>query len=134
MFETQSTPAELNSRSGPIVCSAACAGGNHGSGSDSSTLTRTELANAGSVNALEAVQRLRPAFLRVRGPTSILNASARTRPVVFVDASEYGEIETLSSFPASRLEEIRFYSGSEAVTKFGSPYGAGVIQLKMRVQ
>jgi hypothetical protein len=116
------------------VCSTACAGGNRGSAGDSSTLTRAELAGAGSVNALEAVQRLRPAFLRVRGPTSILNTTARTRPVVFVDASEYGEIETLSSFPASRLEEIRFYSGSEAVTRFGSTYGAGVIQLKMRVQ
>jgi hypothetical protein len=118
-----------------ILLAPACAGGTRAPGAaNSNTVTRAELAAAGSVNALEALQRLRPAFLRVRGPTSILNTTARTRPVVFVDATEYGEIESLSTFPTSRLEEIRFYSGSEAVTRFGSTYGAGVIQVKMRVQ
>ncbi len=118
-----------------LIAALSCTGGTRTPSADNpGILTRSDLAAAGSVNALEAVQRLRPAFLRVRGPTSILNASAHTRPVVFVDASEYGEIESLSSFPASRVEEIRFFPGPEAATKFGSQYGAGVIQLRLRVQ
>jgi hypothetical protein len=32
------------------------------------------------------------------------------------------------------VEEVRFYPGQQAVTKFGSVYGAGVIQLRLRVE
>lgn len=97
-------------------------------------ITRKELDAAGSVTAYDAVQRLRPNFLRDRGPVTLLNAAARTRPAVFIDMSEYGEVESLRNFPASHVEQVRFYPGHQAVTKFGSAYGAGVIQLTMRVQ
>jgi hypothetical protein len=41
----------------------------------------------------------------------------------------------MRGLPAIHVEEIRFYTGRpDAVTKFGSTYGAGVIQVKMRVQ
>jgi hypothetical protein len=118
-----------------LLAVTACAGGSQASATGSgNVLTRAELDATGSASAYEAVQRLRPAYLRDRGPTSIMNSSARNRPAVFVDATEYGEVESLRTFPASRVEEIRYYAGQEAVTKFGSTYGAGVIQVKMRVQ
>jgi hypothetical protein len=97
-------------------------------------ISRGELEQVGSLSAYDAVQRLRPMFLRDRGAVTLLNASARTRPVVFVDMSEYGEIESLRTLPASRVEQVRFYPGREATTRFGSVYGAGVIQLTMRVE
>lgn len=116
-----------------FLAGAACAGaGRSAPSASSSVLTLAELDDVGSVTAYDAVQRLRPAFLRDRGPTSLVNASARTRPAVFVEGSEYGEIESLRAFPASGVEEIRFFSGPEATTKFGSVYGSGVIQVKMR--
>lgn len=118
-----------------LLLAAACAGSPRQSSSSTSNLiTRGELDAVGSVSTYEAVQRLRPSFLRVRGPVSIMVASARPRPVVFVDATEYGEVESLRSFPAGRVEEVRFFPGVEAATKFGSIYGAGVIQLRMRTQ
>jgi hypothetical protein len=115
---------------------AACAGGPKPTATDtgSNLISQSELDAAGPVTAYDAVQRLRPSYLRSRGPTSVVNAAARTRPVVFVNATEYGEVESLRTFPASRVQTIRFYSGPEAVTKFGSTYGAGVIQLTMRVE
>jgi hypothetical protein len=115
---------------------AGCAGGPKAAATDtgSNVISQSELDAAGPVTAYDAVQRLRPTYLRGRGPTSVVNAAARTRPAVFVDGTEYGEVESLRSFPASRVQTIRFYSGPEAATKFGSTYGAGVIQLKMRVQ
>jgi hypothetical protein len=121
-----------------VLCSilAACAGGPKASATDagSNVITQSELDAAGPVTAYDAVQRLRPSYLRGRGPTSVVSATARTRPAVFVNATEYGEVESLRSFPASRVQTIRFYSGPEAATKFGSTYGAGVIQVTMRVQ
>jgi hypothetical protein len=117
------------------LMASACGGASRASSSDGSTvISRAELDAAGSVSAFDAVQRLRPNFLRGRGPTSIVNSSARTRPAVFVDGSEYGEVESLRTFPASRVDEIRFLSGPEAVTRLGSIYVAGVIQVRMRAQ
>jgi len=115
---------------------AACAGGPKAPAADtgSNVISQSELDAAGPVSAYDAVQRLRPAFLRGRGPTSVVNAAARTRPAVFVDATEYGEVESLRTFPASRVQAIRFYTGPEAATKFGSTYGARMLQVTMRVQ
>ena len=100
----------------------------------SAVITRAELGAASGVSTYDAVLRLRPYFFRDRGPTSLVNQSTRTRSVVFVDDREYGEIESLKNFPAERVEEVRFYSGLEATTRFGSAYGAGVIQLRMRTR
>jgi hypothetical protein len=104
------------------------------SASASNVITRAELDAAGSTNTYDVIVRLRPNYLRSRGPTSVMNASARTVAVVFVNETEYGDLESLRRFPATRIEEIRYYSGPEATTKFGSPFGAGVIALKPRVQ
>jgi hypothetical protein len=83
---------------------------------------------------LDAVVRLRPAFIRDRGQTTVLNSSAQTRAVVFVNDNEYGPIESLKQFPASRAQEVRFLPGPEATTRFGSAYGSGIILLTLRVQ
>jgi hypothetical protein len=118
-----------------LLAIAGCApAGRHSGGGGSNVVARRELDAVGSISTYDALQRLRPNFLRDRGPTSLVNLSARTRPAVFLDQSPYGEIETLRAIPSSRVEEIRYYAGAEATTRFGSAYGAGVIQLKMRVQ
>ena len=118
-----------------LVGLGACASSQHAApGTQEDVITRSELSTASSLTTYEAVQRLRPMFLRDRGPVSIVNSTAHSRPVVFVDMTEYGELETLRSLPASRVEEVRFYPGAQAATKFGSVYGAGVIQLTMRSQ
>ena len=100
--------------------------------STSNVISRAELEAEGSANVYDVIARLRPNFLRSRGPTSVMNASARTVAAVFVDDIEYGDLESLRRFPAMRIAEIRYYSGPEATTKFGSVFGAGVIALKAR--
>ena len=117
------------------VLVSACGGSARNRPSTSSdVIARAELEAAGSVTTYDAVLRLRPHFLRDRGPTSLVNRSTRTRSVVFVEGREYGEIESLKNFPTERVEEVRFFPGLEATTRFGSAYGAGVIQLRLRTQ
>ena len=117
-----------------VAVLVACASSGIGTASASNMISRTELDAAGSATVYDAVMRLHPNFLRGRGPTSIVNSSARTVAAVFVNETEYGEIESLRRFPAAQVEQVRYYSGPEATTKFGSSYGSGVIALKMRVQ
>ena len=117
------------------LTSVACGGsGRHAPAPATNVITQVELDAAGSATVYDVVVRTHPSFLRVRGPTSIMSASARTQAAVFMEDHEYGGFESLKSFPAGRVREIRFYSGPEAATKFGSEFGAGVIQLRMRVQ
>ena len=104
------------------------------SASTSNVISRAELDAAGSATVYDVIVRLRPNYLRSRGPTSVVNTSAHTVAVVFVGETEYGDLESLRRFPATRIEEVRYYSGPEATTKFGSAFGAGVIALKPRVQ
>lgn len=117
-----------------VVVAACASAPRSGAPAASNLITRAELDAAGTASVYDAVVRLRPSFLRDRGPTSVVNAAARRVAMVFVDGSEYGEIASLERFTSSRVEEIRYYSGPEATTKFGSSYGAGVIALKMRVR
>jgi hypothetical protein len=112
---------------------ASCTPAQHSAPSTASdTITRADLDAAGTATVYDVVARMRPAYLRSRGPTSVVNATARSAAVVFVNDAEFGDRESLRRFPASRIEEVRYYSGPEATTKFGSAYGAGVIALKTR--
>jgi hypothetical protein len=51
---------------------------------------------------------------------------------VFLNDQEYGPISLMRDLPAGHFSEVRYYSGIDAVTKFGRYYGTGVIQLISR--
>jgi len=102
-------------------------------GSRSDVITRDELDSAGSVSVYDVIMRRHASFFRSRGPTSI-NSSSAPRAVVFMLEQPYGEIESLRNVPAERIESIRYYSGTDAASKFGRIYNGGVIQLIPRYQ
>lgn len=102
-------------------------------GSAENVVTREELESAGSASVYDVIVRRHALFFRDRGPTSVLGHST-PRAVVFMAETEYGIIESLRNLPASRIETIRYYSGTEASARFGSRYSGGVIQLMPRYQ
>ena len=97
-------------------------------GSGFNVITRDELESAGAVSVYDVIVRNHALFFRNRGPTSI-NSSSSPQASVFMDAQYYGEIETLRNVPASRIESVHFYPGTESAAKFGHQYNGGVIQL-----
>jgi hypothetical protein len=80
------------------------------------------------VNAYEAVQKLRPAMLRQRQVASA-NAQSMGELVVYVDNNRYGDAESLRSISASSIAVLRYYSASEAQTKWGSGHPGGAIEV-----
>jgi hypothetical protein len=86
-----------------------------------------------AVTAYDVIARLRGEYLRDRGPTSLVLPS-QNRPIVFLNEQEYGALDVLHDVRADDLTEIRFYPGPDAVTKFGSRYSGGVIQLVSRAE
>jgi hypothetical protein len=108
---------------------AACvSGGAMTPDTDRSVITAPELVNSGAAHAHEAIQRLRPEYLRTRGPSSVLNPTAMG-PAVFVDGMLLGGVDILADIPIGELARIKYFSAWDATTRFGSGYANGVIAL-----
>ena len=89
-------------------------------------ITAEELERANIGNAYHAIERLRPRFLRVRGPSSVANASA-DRVIVYVDNTRMGYVDVLREIQADDIREIRYLSASDATSRFGTGHTAGAI-------
>lgn len=115
----------------------ACSGGNSGAPAGASApapiqdrnrnvITRFEIEQATwATNAFDLVQRLRPSFLRVSGPTN--PSGAPRTPLVRLNEQELGDHGALRSIQLGSVQEIRYYTASEATAKFGGIRGRPVI-------
>jgi hypothetical protein len=99
-----------------------------GSRGNSNLLTRQEIAAASTAtDAFDAIQRLRPAFLRARSTASTSN----TYPVLFVDGMRRESLEALKLIPAAQVLEVRYISAVDATTRYGLNVSAGVVQVTL---
>ena len=114
-----------------IFAVVSCAHPGAATGSNRKVITEEEILSTNATTAYDVIARLRAEYLRNRGPTSLVLAS-RAQAVVFLNEQLYGSIDTLKELRSSDLVEIRFYDGPDAITKFGSQYSGGVIQLVTR--
>jgi hypothetical protein len=119
---------------GLVVLLAAChPQSNPSAGTSRNLITQDEIDSADAGNIYDVVVRLHGNFLNDRGRTSI-RTNRSSRAIVFLNDQEYGIPETMRNIPPGRIAEIRFYPGTDAVARFGSQYGGGVIQLISRTQ
>ncbi len=96
-------------------------------------ITQDEIDSTRASNVYDLIARLHADYLKDRGTVSI-KTNKRERAIVFLNEQEYGIPETLRNLQPERFSEIRYFSSTEAVSKFGSQYGGGVIQLISRTQ
>ena len=83
-----------------------------------------------ATDALQLVQNLRPAWLRVsRGLNSF---SSPQDVVVFRNGLRMGGRDALSSIPVATIVRIRMYSATEARQKFGGETSGGAIDVTTR--
>jgi hypothetical protein len=98
---------------------------------DPSLITAADIATIPVTNAYDAIERLRPLFLRSRGKTSI-NTPNTQFATVYVDGVRYGDLNSLRNILATHVLDIRYYNGAEAGARFGLQNTAGVIELRMK--
>jgi hypothetical protein len=92
-------------------------------------ITRAELDGSEVSNAYDAIQRLRPAWFRVRGTTSTRGSS---QIWVYVDGVRLGELERLRTIPIERIRELRHISASDATIRWGTGHSSGAIEVITR--
>lgn len=102
-------------------------GTSSGARPSSDLLTQREISTVSAANAYEAVQRLRPAFLRPRSTATRTMEYA----VVFLDGIRRGSPETLKTIPAGQIEEIRYLTARDATTRYGLNVSAGVLEVRL---
>lgn len=98
----------------------------HSAPHDRNLITADEIERSNATNAYEAVERLRPAFLRTRGSQSIQNQNPPT-PMIYIDGMRYGPLSTLSSVPAISIISIQYLDALEATQRFGFGNDGGAI-------
>jgi hypothetical protein len=113
---------------------AACATAGHVPAPVSSTNHRVigaaELAKLSGSTAYDAILRLRSTL-----PFSSVAANASpglAPPEVYMDNVRFGSLVLLQSVPINSVQEIRFVSGIEASTRFGSGHTGGIIEIIMK--
>ena len=109
---------------------AACASaGQSGSRheSDNTVITQAEIENSRESTLYDVVQALRPTWLR-QAPTA-LQMSDETGITVYLDNHRAGGLEVLKEMQSNSAISLKFYSASEAQSRFGLNNLHGVIQV-----
>jgi hypothetical protein len=98
-------------------------------------ITRAELQRAPVVNALEAIQMLRPEWLEAahtgthamtqRAPAAVADSGI----AVYVVDTRVGGPEALAEISIPELEELRLYQPDEAQPRWGSAHPRGAIEV-----
>ena len=114
-----------------VLGCAAAGSGSSGARREPNLITEQEIAGARVSNAYDAVERLRPLFLRSRGKTSITTPGTQYA-TVYVDGVRYGDLSSLRNIQVNHVLEIRYYNGAEAGSRFGLQNTAGVIEVKTK--
>jgi hypothetical protein len=114
-----------------LFSAAACTTGGSGSSEprrDRNRLVQEELDEWNQFTAWDAVQRLRPMWMRPGGVRNSANPAGHY-PYVFADGSPYGPMESLRSFRVENLQEMQFVDATDATIRYGGQYQGGVILL-----
>lgn len=134
---------------------AACASGGGGAATESATatpagspasasrgrnvITREEIDKVEATTALELIRRIRPQYLHTRGAVTGRSAANSTGTAmasvgvsVYLDETLVGSTDQLQQIPLADIREIRYYSASDATTKWGTGNTAGAIQVLLR--
>ena len=94
-------------------------------------VTEQELETVSDRSAYEALQQLRPSFLKSRDVQTQSNPIPKAVDV-YVDGGQTEGLAALQSIRAGTVKEMRFYEPKQANTKFGTGHNGGVIAVTLK--
>ncbi len=100
------------------------AGATSSSGGSATVISRDQLEPLAHLSAYDAVQRLRPTWLRARG--------SEGPPVIILDGSPMGGPDVLRTIQAESVARMVYVNGRDATTRYGTGYGGGAIEVTTR--
>lgn len=114
-----------------LLCSmgscASSGSGSRASSSNDAIITTEEIDNSHQPTLYDVVRALRPNWLR-NAPTAV-RSDVDGGISVYLDSQRAGGIDVLRQLPSTSASSLRFYSASEAQSRFGLGNLHGVIQI-----
>ena len=104
---------------------------NSGSGQNPDLIGNWELQELPDYNALEAIRRLRPAWLRAGTRPAVAVGRTSTFPRVHLNGVPLASFDQLEEISATDIREMRFLNGPDASTRFGTGYVNGAILITL---
>ncbi len=92
-------------------------------------LTGEQLVETQRMNVFEAVRQLRPRWLTSRGGA---RAQGQLTVSVYIGRQRMGGVDFLETLDPQDIDQIRFYSGGDATTIFGTNAAGGVLEITRR--
>lgn len=108
---------------GLVGCASAGGGGSRPAGSSMTRIVRAELSELPEMNALQAIERLRPRWLQSRAGDVVQ---------LYVDGSRRGNVADLQSIRVIEIEQMEYMSASDATTRYGTGHAGGAILVSSR--
>lgn len=98
---------------------------------DPNLITQDEIERVTATNAYDAVQMLRPSFLRARGvPSSVTGMSDLA--IVYLDGMKMGDVGQLQRIPTVGIVSIRYINAIDANQRYGRGHEGGAILVDTR--
>ena len=116
-----------------LACASGQSSGTRRPARDNTLLAGAELQSNPALNLYDQIRRLRPNWLRTRGPTS-LSTAVPDDVVVYRDGVRQGGSAILRDFTVQSVESVRFLSGPEAASRFGLDHEHGAILVTTRTR
>ncbi len=119
------------------TASAACSstgttsGGAARANRDLNLITAADLARVTQPNVFDAIRRLRPAWLRVRG-RGMVSIDRESSIPVYIDGVLRGSTRLLGRIRPSLVEEIRHLEPNDAALRYGSTHKDGAIRVTLK--
>ena len=88
-------------------------------------ITASEIEASGTSTAMQAIQRLRPQFLVIRGGMSKRTGDAGI--VVYSNGARLGDTGALTQIPAAEVKSIEYLNPNDATQRFGQNHTHGAI-------
>ena len=85
-----------------------------------------ETARTAGWTAWDLLAKLRPEYLRSRGPSSLRSLEPVTA-VVYVVEMRFGELESLRTLSVDQISRVQYLNASDATTRFGTDHLGGAI-------
>ena len=114
-----------------LGCAAAPAAGPEDSEVRRDLIGEADLAPLQNLDALQAIQRLRPAWLQGRG-TGTFSQRSQEAVRIYLDRVPFGGPQSLRTVPVRNLQEIRYLDSRRATLEFGTDHVGGAILLTTR--
>jgi hypothetical protein len=119
----------------PLLLLLVTACGNPGELGDlqpANSLVQQDLERLDVANAYQALERLRPDWLRGRGPLSPRNPQGSLPTIYVAGIRQQGGPDALRQVRLGDVREIQYLSSVEATTRYGTDHAGGAILVILR--